>query len=70
MAGFAASSSEIATLKAQGYAAWLEAQFALPRSSSHYDWMVARGYAVEANRDNFNGTDNSLWRKLIGSPDQ
>lgn len=69
MAGFAASASEVANVKAQGYSAWLEAQFALPRSQSHYDWMVARGYAVDANRDSFNGTDNSLWRKLIGSPD-
>ena len=34
--------------------AWLDEQFALPRSQSHYDWMVAKGYAVEANRDGFN----------------
>ena len=68
-AGFAATSSEITALKSKGFAAWLDEQFALPRSQSHYDWMVAKGYAVEANRDGFNGTDNTLWRKLIGAPD-
>lgn len=68
-AGFAATSSEIAALKSKGFAAWLDEQLALPRTQSHYDWMVAKGYAVEANRDNFNGTDNTLWRKLIGAPD-
>ncbi len=68
-AGFSASSNEISELKTKGFAGWLDEQFALPRSQSHYDWMVAKGYAVEANRDGFNGTDNTLWRKLIGAPD-
>lgn len=68
-AGLAASTAEISTLKTQGYAGWLDAQFSAPRSLSHYDWMLAKGYAVEANRSNFNGLDNSIWRKLIGSPD-
>lgn len=69
-AGLAATTADIGTLKAQGYASWLDAQFAAPRSQSHYDWMVAKGYAVEGNRSNFNGVDNSIWRKLISSPDQ
>jgi uncharacterized protein (DUF1800 family) len=68
-AGLAASTAEIATLKTQGYAGWLDTQFNTSRSQSHYDWMVAKGYAVEGNRGNFNGLDNSIWRKLISSPD-
>ena len=68
-AGLAASTADIATLKTQGYAAWLDTQFSTARSQSHFDWMVAKGYAVEGNLYNFNGVDNSIWRKLISSPD-
>jgi uncharacterized protein (DUF1800 family) len=70
-AGFAALKEDIATVKAQGYAAWLDAQLALPlQGSNRYDWMVANGYAIEDNRFNFVGADNAIWRKLISSPDQ
>lgn len=68
-AGFAAGTADIATVKARGYAAWLDAQFALPVAEGHFDWMVARGYAVEANRNSFAGLDNTLWRKLMSAPD-
>lgn len=68
-AGFAATSADIAAVKANGYAAWLDAQFALPVTDGHYDWMMARGYAVDANRNSFAGLDNTLWRKLMSAPD-
>ncbi|MDR7332182.1 DUF1800 domain-containing protein [Roseateles asaccharophilus] len=68
-AGFAATSADIATVKASGYAAWLDAQFAMPVSAGHFDWMVERGYAVEANRNSFAGLDNTLWRKFMSAPD-
>lgn len=68
-AGFAAPTADIAIVKSGGYAAWLDAQFALPVSAGHFDWMVERGYAVEANRNSFNGLDNSIWRKLMSAPD-
>ena len=69
-AGFAASTADIATVRANGYAAWIDAQLALPRSQGHYDWMVAKGYAVTANLNSLAGADNTIWRQLIGSPDQ
>jgi len=68
-AGFAAPTADIATVKASGYAAWLDSQFALPVSAGHFEWMLERGYAVEANRNSFTGLDNSLWRKLMSAPD-
>jgi uncharacterized protein (DUF1800 family) len=68
-AGLGATDAAIAQVQALGYEGWIDAQFALPRSQTHYDWMVASGYAVEANRFNTNGADNTLWRKLISSPD-
>ena len=68
-AAFAATDAQIARVQAVGYSAWLDEQFAAPRSTGHWDWMVEKGYQVAANVDNFNGLDNSLWRKLIASPD-
>lgn len=69
-AGFGGRDASVSSLKSSGYAAWLDNQFALPPTQGHYDWMVAQGYAVTANLYSLNGVDNSLWRKLIGSPDE
>ena len=68
-AAFAATDGQIARVQALGYSAWLDEQFAMPRSLSNWDWMDSKGYQVVANVDNFNGFENSLWRKLISSPD-
>ncbi len=52
-----------------GIAGWIEAQFAVPRPTSHWDWMVANGYA-EANKINVqSGYDASVWRQVIAGPD-
>lgn len=64
-----ASKADITALQGSSYAAWIDAQFALPRSQGHYDWLVANGYSAEANRNNASGLDNTLWRKFIASPD-
>ncbi len=51
------------------YTDWLNAQFSMPRSQSHYDWLVAKGYNSAGNINNAQGLDNTIWRKLIASPD-
>ena len=68
-AAFAATDGQIARVQTLGYSAWIDEQFAMPRSLSNWDWMDSKGYQVVANVDNFNGFENSLWRKLISSPD-
>ena len=68
-ASFAASDAEIERVKTLGASAWLDDQFTQPRTQGHYDWMLARGYAVDANINSFAGTDNTLWRKFMSSPD-
>jgi uncharacterized protein (DUF1800 family) len=50
-------------------AVWLDEQFLQPRTQGHADWMRANGYVDAANVNGFAGTDNTLWRKLIASPD-
>lgn len=68
-AAFAANDTEIARVQLLGYSGWLEEQFSKSGSSSHWDWMVANGYAVTDNSFTFRGVDNTLWRKLMTSPD-
>ncbi len=69
-AGFSASTSEIAALKSGGFSRWLDQQFSAARTQSHFDWLVAKGYGAESFRYSLSGVDATLWRKLIGSPDQ
>ena len=64
-----ASKTDIAAAQASGGAAWIEAQFAIPQSQSHYDWLLAKGYNAETYRNSSTGLDNTIWRKLIASPD-
>ncbi len=68
-ASFGGTDTQIGRVQTLGYSGWLDEQFAAPRTQGHYDWMVEKGYAVVTNIFNFNGTDNTLWRKLISSPD-
>ncbi|KQM35956.1 DUF1800 domain-containing protein [Sphingomonas sp. Leaf10] len=52
-----------------GVAAWIEAQFAIPRQTSHWDWMVANG-ATESIKVNVQSQyDASVWRQAIAGPD-
>ncbi len=68
-AGFGATTSELASVQANGYKAWIDAQVAMPRETAHWDWLVAKGYNVAANAVNQNGFDNTAWRQLIVSAD-
>ncbi len=58
-----------ALLRSNSYTDWLQTQFSMPRSTGHFDWLLAKGYADAANRNNVQGLDNTIWRKLIASPD-
>ncbi len=64
-----ASKADIAAVQASGAAAWIESQFALPQTQSHSDWLLAKGYNAETYRNSAAGLDNTIWRKLISSPD-
>jgi len=69
-ASMGSSKADIDTVAAQGFAAWLDAQFAMPRATSHWDWLVAAGFATSASMNSEAGFDPVMWRQLIASPDQ
>ena len=50
------------------YEGWIDDQFAMPRATSHWDWLVANGYSVAANINTETGFDPTIWRQLIASP--
>ena len=60
----------ITDVMTNGYAAWLNSQFAMPRAISHWDWLTANGYRDSANINNQAGFDATLWRQMIVEPDQ
>ncbi|MBJ6121642.1 DUF1800 domain-containing protein [Sphingomonas mollis] len=65
-----ATKASIADVIDKGYEAWITAQFALARATSHWDWLVANGYNVAGNINNTAGFDTTMWRQLIVEPDQ
>ena len=69
-AAMGASKANVDAVAAQGYEAWLDAQFAMPRAIGHWDWLVQAGYANAATRTAQQGFDPVMWRQLISSADQ
>ncbi len=64
------SRADIDRVVAVGYDTWLTDQFALPRATSHWDWLVAGGFNAAANVNGQNGFNNSVWRQAIAGQDQ
>ncbi|HEV2818096.1 MAG TPA: DUF1800 domain-containing protein [Allosphingosinicella sp.] len=64
------SRADIDQVVALGFEAWLDAQFAMPRATSHWDWLVAGGYGDASTMNSQAGFDPVMWRQLIASPDQ
>lgn len=68
-ASLSTRAEDIERVQALGYSGWLEAQMAMPPSTSRVDWLRARGYDHPDNRNSQAGANNMLWRKLLASPD-
>ena len=75
-AQFSASTSEIASVRNIGYAAWLEQKFVATPGQSGWDWLLTRDYqTTDATTRRFHESfidypaDNMLWQQLLSSPD-
>lgn len=68
-ASMGATRADIDAVLSRGYDGWLTDQFALPRATSHWDWLTANGYDT-AKSNSINGFDPSMWRQMIVEPDQ
>lgn len=67
-AQFSASDAEIAAVKAQGYAPWLQAQIAASYTTG-WDWLNANGYAdVNSSKNYYDVSytgDRMIWNQLF-----
>lgn len=72
-AQFSASDAEIAAVKAQGYAHWIESQVATSSGTLGWDWLNAQGYGDVTNTANYYDAaypgDYMVWNQLMASPD-
>ncbi len=68
-ASMGASRATIAQVKALGFAGWIDAQMAMPLSTSRWDWLVSKGYNDIGYKTTEGGFDGCAWAKLLGAPD-
>jgi uncharacterized protein (DUF1800 family) len=68
-ASFGGTATDIEEVRNLGFESWLDRQFQIPRSQSHFDWMIENGYGASNFRFTNFGLDGTLWRKLMSSPD-
>ncbi len=68
-ASMGASRAEIASVQSLGYAGWIDAQIAMPASTTRWDALVAGGFADPSFKNSEGGFDACAWRKLLASPD-
>lgn len=71
-ATFGPTPADIDAVVRVGYAAWLDAQLAMPPSQAHFDWLLQKNRNTEAFKGNgINAPlESTLWRKFISAPDQ
>lgn len=65
-----ATKEEILRTQQIGFPAWIEEQFQTTAATKHWDRLVEKGFNVLANKNNSQGIDDSLWRRLLHSNDQ
>jgi uncharacterized protein (DUF1800 family) len=72
-AQFAATDTDIAFVRANGYAAWIERQVALNYGTTGWDWLNSQGYADVYSTNNYYNqsypADYMAWSQLMASSD-
>ena len=71
-AQFSASDADIAAVRAKGFGAWLDEQFAAPTGIKAWDWLQSRGYSALNQEVYYNQeylADYFAWQQLLASPD-
>jgi len=72
-AQFSASDTEIASVRATGFSAWLLQQTALPIGTTGWDWLNNKGYGDVLNPANYYDStapaDAMVWSQLMTAPD-
>ncbi len=65
-----ATREEIGRVQNRGIEGWLSDQFAMPRATTLWDWMVSAGYSAPAYVNDLGPFDVAVWRQLVSARDQ
>ena len=69
-ATLAPSDAEIARVRALGYEAWLNEEFAKPPSPGNWDWLVSKGVHLDPDAASIaKGVDSQVWQRLLSATD-
>ncbi|MES2320316.1 MAG: DUF1800 domain-containing protein [Pseudomonadota bacterium] len=68
-ASMGSTREQIARVQTLGYAGWLDEQFALPASTTRWNWLVSAGFGAAIYQNSEGGADACQWKKLLSSPD-
>ena len=71
-ASFGGTYAQVQDVQTKGFEAWLDTELNKPcvEANSHFNWFKNHGYFDSRTLDTQQiGMDNSLWRKLMTSPD-
>ena len=68
-ASVGASRAQIAQVQSLGYAGWIDAQIAMPASTTRWATLLAGGFDATTDRFSEAGFDGATWGKLLSSPD-
>ncbi|MBI5260111.1 MAG: DUF1800 domain-containing protein [Burkholderiales bacterium] len=69
-ATLAASDAEIASVRALGYNAWLDQEFAKPATNANWDYLVSKGYHTNPDAAAVAmGVDSQVWQRLLSATD-
>jgi uncharacterized protein (DUF1800 family) len=66
----APQASDATLIQQKGFNAWIDTQFAIPQSTSRWQWLNDAGFNTIANQNSQNGFDQVVWMKLLTSPDE
>ena len=59
-----------AAVVSKGFDGWLSDQFNMPRATTFYDWLTAKGYNDVKFQSNQEGFNNAVWKQIITGTDQ
>lgn len=68
-ASLAATMADSAELMSLGYSGWLDKQFAMPLSTSLWQWLLDKGFGAAPYKLSDIGMDNALWFRLLNAQD-
>jgi hypothetical protein len=66
----ASTPAAVAEVQQNGYAKWIDTQFLIPATTTRWQWLMDAGFNAAIYQNSTAGFDQSVWKKLLSSPDE